>query len=238
MPTATPHTVTFTDSPDLLTDIIPAPQGSPTGLMFNPELVFPTREEGDPVETYSGEGYVNSGMFFGAVRGVPSWDTFSLVFDAPGTYAYVCGIHEFMTGTAIVEPRDASDIPGQEEIDREALAEMAPLVDLTSWNQQLVASRRTPDQEEHSDGTSLWIVQRGAIGPRVAEVVDFMPKRLTVAQGDTVAWVSSILFHSVVFHPGRPDPPFYVPMTSSEGRPVVGVNTRVTELHRAVWRLR
>jgi plastocyanin len=30
-------------------------------------------------------------------------DTFQLTYDEPGTYPYVCGIHNYMTGTVVVE---------------------------------------------------------------------------------------------------------------------------------------
>lgn len=30
-------------------------------------------------------------------------DTFEITYDEPGTYTYICGIHQYMTGTVVVE---------------------------------------------------------------------------------------------------------------------------------------
>ena len=221
-----PHTVTFTDAPEILIDIIPATDEPAIDLMFNPDLLHPTREPGEPVETYSGEGYFNSGIFFGLVDDAPPLDKYSLIFDTPGVYGYVCGIHEFMTGKVFVEPATATDVPDQEAIDLQALSEMTPLVDLATWNQQLVASGRQTNPETGPEGKSVWIVNAG-IGPREVEVVDFMPKNLTVEQGDTVVWVSSG-FHSVVFPRAEPVN-FYETVRRPGQPPVVAVNTQVTD---------
>ena len=221
-----PHTVTFTDVPDVVTDIVPAVDEDSIDLMFSPDLLFPTRGPGAPIETYSGEGYFNSGIFFGAIRDVPRLDTYSLTFDTPGTYDYVCGIHEFMTGKVVVEQQGAADVPSQDEIDLMAFTEMAPLIDLTLWNQQLIASQRVIGREAGARGTDLWIISVG-LGPREAEVVDFMPKNLTIDQGDTVVWVSSG-FHAVVFPRGE-RVNFYQTVRRPGEPPIVAVNTQVTE---------
>ena len=217
-----PHTVTFSDTPETITDIISVPSGEPFPLMFNPQLLLSTRESGEPVETYEDSGYFNSGIFFGAVRNVPVLNSYSLRFTKPGSYTYVCGIHDYMKATVLVEDAQATP-PEQTEIDQQAQKEADPYLQTTGYNQQLIQTRRVFDQEAGPDGTSVWIVSAG-VGPREAEVVDFHPKTLTVKEGDTVVWTSSA-YHSIVFDPLRPLAQFYLPGPATASPPVVGVNS-------------
>jgi plastocyanin len=96
--TFTPHTVTFlSGSPDIpLITPIPGAAGSPPFLSFTPAAFLPA---GGP--TYDGTVYSNSG-FIG--NGGPPRNTFALTFTKPGTYAYICHLHdqEGMMGTVTV----------------------------------------------------------------------------------------------------------------------------------------
>ena len=96
----TPHTVTFLGGatpPDL---VIPRPQADgPPRLELNPAVLAPS---GDPT-AFDG-GYLSSG-FIDPTQippGGPS-PTFTMRFDQPGTYEYVCLLHENMRGTIVVE---------------------------------------------------------------------------------------------------------------------------------------
>ena len=225
------HTVTFTDDPTRLIDhIIPA-GGSPTDSIVNPSLLIPTRQAGEPRETYSGGEDINSGIFFPRALAqalgpdVLSVDSFSLIFDTPGSYDYVCGFHEFHKGTVVVEPATATDVPSQEDIDAQARKEIAPLLQLTDSIQALLASRRVIDSEIGPNDNTIWFVSAG-MGRPEAEVLEFLPKQLVISEGDTVVWAAS-RFHSVVFNPGRRPPAFYLPSAQPDGTPLVALNPDV-----------
>jgi plastocyanin len=96
--TGTPHTVSFFSGlPDIpLFTPVPNSAGGPPFLAITPSVVLPS---GGP--TYDGTGYVNSGVIS---TGGPPTNTFSLKFSLPGTYHYLCQIHdnEGMLGTIVV----------------------------------------------------------------------------------------------------------------------------------------
>jgi LPXTG-motif cell wall-anchored protein len=97
---ATPHTATLlsgTKEPGL---ILPEPQPSgPPKLVFNPQVVAPAGGS-----TYSGKGYTSSGLINGQKDPAPGPKTYTLVFDKPGTYTFLCLLHDQMgmTGTITV----------------------------------------------------------------------------------------------------------------------------------------
>ncbi len=96
-----PHTVTFRAGAAREPEFLPRPQPSgPPILAANPRVLAPVAPPGP----YDGTTYVNSG-FLGA--GFPFGLEFSLTFSTPGTYPYVCVLHEDlgMTGFVIVTPR-------------------------------------------------------------------------------------------------------------------------------------
>ena len=82
------HTVTFTSGNKPPKLIVPEPQtGGPPKLLLNPAALTPTT-----AKTYTGTGYVNSGLLYppGAPRQTSS---FSLTFTKPGRYEYWCIVH-------------------------------------------------------------------------------------------------------------------------------------------------
>jgi len=94
-----PHTVTFRagrPSPEMITPQ-PQPDGPPL-LVFNPDVIEPH----GAASTFSGDEYLNSGML---VQGAPG-QPFTVTFMKPGTYDYVCLLHENMgmKGTITVLP--------------------------------------------------------------------------------------------------------------------------------------
>jgi plastocyanin len=82
------HTVTFTSASKPPVLIIPKPQGAGLPkLLLNATAVTPTT-----AKTYSGKGYVNSGLLYPVgTPGNPS--SFSLTFMKPGRYVYWCIVH-------------------------------------------------------------------------------------------------------------------------------------------------
>lgn len=51
---------------------------------------------GKGAHTVAGDGFTSALLAKGA--------TYSHTFEMPGTYEYICGIHNYMTGTVTVEP--------------------------------------------------------------------------------------------------------------------------------------
>ena len=72
--------------------------GGPPLLVLSPELMAPAGGS-----SYSGQGFVNSGLLL-AEAGMT---TYELTFDTPGTYRYYCAFHgspeEGMIGDIVVE---------------------------------------------------------------------------------------------------------------------------------------
>ena len=95
----TPHTVTFLSGQPAPDVAVPQPQpNGPPKLELNPMVLRPS---GDP-ENWSGGTYLNSG-FLQPMPGQPT-PTFTVRFTAPGTYDYLCLLHDGMTGTVVVLP--------------------------------------------------------------------------------------------------------------------------------------
>src|SRR4051812_29885290 len=120
------HTVSFTrgfvpegntrDNPfgppgEVLTGTtVPVPGAEAGVAMRHPLELYPTRGAGAPVETYNGTGFFNSGRMRNEpwVPGVLGFQSYSLIFDTPGLYEYVCLIHpDSMAGTVEVVPASA-----------------------------------------------------------------------------------------------------------------------------------
>jgi len=208
---------------------VPVPGGGPTDVMLHPQMAFPTRAPGAPVETYGGSGFFNSGILSKqpAIPGAPPNDTFSLTFDTLGTHPFLCLVHgDRMLGTVQVVAGDA-DVPDQAAIDAQASAEMAPLLALLD---QARAQGRLPRNEPGPGGTMLWFVRAGSSdlfsGDIRHHVMDFLPKDLTVRPGDTVIW-GSTYFHSVTFVPSPPSPEFVIPRFQPDGPPQLVLNPQV-----------
>ena len=222
--------VMFTSGEVRPDSIIPVPDVS--GLaMLNPQDFFPSRLPGAPVETYSGTGFLNSGVMSKEAEGPPGTppnDTFNLTFDTPGTYVYT-GAGD---GKVIVEPSNALDVPSQSEIDAQAQEELAPLKTFIEEVQAGISLGYYADQEPRPDGTDTWLVRAGlgtaAYGHfgQEAQLLEFSVKDLTIKQGDLVVWTSNNI-HTVTFNQAPPPPEFVVPVGGEQGRPLLLVNPQV-----------
>jgi plastocyanin len=95
-----PHTVTFLSggaAPEFIL-LEPQPAGPPK-LLLNPAVLPPSPL---PPAPYAGEGLFHSGFLF---TGGPTPQEFTLAFSKPGTYKYLCLLHDpaGMNGTITVQ---------------------------------------------------------------------------------------------------------------------------------------
>jgi len=223
-----PHTVTFAPDLNEVVDIVPKPNSNPDEFIFATTLVDPTRRAGEPVEEHDTAGYFNSGIMFGYEigEGVPLIDTFSLKFPEPGTYEYICGIHEFHRGLVVVKEPSAPDLPNQAAIDEDSRRQMEFGMGIVDSLQGLVAQETTVlDIEPGPNGTTRFMVAAG-MGTPEAEVLEFFPRNMIIDKGDTVTWISS-RFHAVVFGGDEGIPAFYQTNRRARGTPFVVANPRV-----------
>ena len=194
-------------------------------VIVNPEVASPTRRSDEPVESYSGTGYFNSGIFtrpFGP--GDTNIETYSLSFNTPGSYEYLCLIHPFMTGTLEVLPATATDVPSQEELDAQAGKEIAPMM---AQVEGVITASQILRRERGPGDTTVWHVQVGARrGTFEVQLLQFAPEELTIKEGDTVVFTSAT-FHNVTFHPGKPPPSLEALDFPADGPPRLIVNPQV-----------
>jgi plastocyanin len=87
-----PHTFSLTSGakdPDL---VVALPQQSgPPKLILNPQVLLPAGGS-----TYAGQGFFSSGFVAGTQDPAPGPRTYSLKFSTPGTYEYICILHDDM----------------------------------------------------------------------------------------------------------------------------------------------
>ena len=172
------HTVTFLSGADLPADFVPVPGGGPTDFMLNPQTLAPTRAPGAPVEVYSGTGFVDSAGLSDVAQGPPGTppnNSFSLVFDTPGTYKLVCQIHPFMRGQVQVLAATATCVPSQAQIDAQGQKQLAPLLAEMEGLKALRDSGMAISGEAGPNGTTTWFVNTGGRGAeRFVELLDFL----------------------------------------------------------------
>jgi plastocyanin len=99
-----PHTVTFLSGgkePDLF-PVEPQQMGPPK-FVLNPAVQMPAGGK-----VYSGKGYFNSGVIWGTMIPLPGPSSYALTFDTPGSYNYLCVIHDYMgmKGQIMVLPKN------------------------------------------------------------------------------------------------------------------------------------
>ena len=233
-----PHSIIFSDQPRV-DDVIPVPtensgdvlrSSAPIASMLNPKVLYPSSSENDKTQVWRGSGFINSGIMFPKVQLPPKFpliETFSLKFDRPGLYPYVCGIHDFHQGIIKVESSTEKDLPEQAEINKIAMKEIEPLKEITDGLHFLQTSDKILDREFGSNDTNIYIVASG-MGPPNAELTEFFPENLSISKGDTVVWVSS-RWHSIVFNPDGSFPPMYTPQKDNSGEVQMIINPVVTQ---------
>jgi len=208
---------------------IPVPGGAKDETMRNPLILFPTRQDGTPIETYDGTTFVTSGEIAKRPRkGTPRRETFSLTFTKPGIYRYIClNHHPHMIGMIEVVPATATDVPEQAQIDAQAKAEMDSLLaQIETAKEQMKTVRSQPGP----NGTTIWYVQAGAFlsSEMRGMSFDYHPKNLTVKAGDTVIWEAKDS-HTITFTPSPPIPEPLIAKAQAEGMPLFIVNPKTNQ---------
>lgn len=88
----TPHTITFLSGgkePELV--LVEPQQRGPPKFVFNPVVLMPAGGN-----VYNGTDYFNSGVIWGTMVPLPGPQNYTLTFDTPGTYKYLCIFHDYM----------------------------------------------------------------------------------------------------------------------------------------------
>ncbi len=208
---------------------VPQPNAkSPTDVQFDPLVFFPTRQQGAPVEHFSGAGFVSSGVMTKVPPpflppNTPANDSFSVVFDKPGTYNFVCLIHlGAMRGTVTVLPPDVQDAPSQSDIDAQAQKEIAPMIGLVKAAEG--QGQALAKKEPGLNGTTTYYVRAGNVdfttGDITAQSFGFFPQTTTIKAGDTLVW-SSTYVHTITFKPSPPPPDFAILKPQPNGPPML-----------------
>jgi len=174
--------------------------------MLNPQAAFPTIPPGG---IYDGS-YINSGI----MSTDPGQLTqFSLTFNTPGTFTYLCLVHGLMmSGTVVVEDPSVS-IPSPAAVANQAQKDIN--LQLAHVNGLLgEAMSQVPAPQHNPDGTTNYTVLIGWSKDQF-DLMDFFPGKLVVHPGDTVTFMLSSTNdapHTVTFLNGAADIPFITPI--------------------------
>lgn len=203
------HTATFLSGqerpllgvPDEMTG---TPVTSGPRAIVNPAAGFPAGGS-----TYDGTGYVNSGT------PDPSAPPFTLTFTAPGSFDYLCLVHPQMKGRVVVQEA-GSELP----MDQSSYDQLG-----TEQAEVLLAEGRALIQQQGGatpvagSGGAVHEVSVGLGGDNV-EVLQFLPRELTINSGDTVRWTNPSMHepHTVTFL-GGDEPPEFILVEPQEGGP-------------------
>jgi plastocyanin len=201
---------------------VPAPGG---GQQLNPQIAWPTRARGSAVERYTGTGFISSGLLVDEplAENTGVNEVFPVAFPNAGLFSYICLIHpEVMRGTVEVVPT-ATTTPDQAAIDAQANAEVAAMMRLLQAAK--TQGEMPPRRDPAPNGSTTWYARAGGhdfvSGDTRAQVLDFQPKNLVIAAGDTVVWTARY-FHTVSFVPS-PEPPelFDEAVPGPTGAPII-----------------
>ena len=216
------HTVTFlagTPLPDLL---MPAPDGLPSPLMFNPVAAYPTAPANGQ---YDGTTFANSGII-GPDPGQAQ--SFDLTFTTPGTYNYLCLVHGVTMSGKIIVVDNQQAIPSPSDVGQQAtraidaaLAQVPIVLALASFS--------LPPPIANPDGTTTYQVRVGYTFGQL-DLLRFFPDQLAVNPGDTVVWMlsdASMAPHTVTFLNGNMSPDDVLPVPQDNGPPLLVLNPAV-----------
>lgn len=189
------HTVTFAAGAPTPKYFVYQPEGADRPPMINPQLAFPTV----PTGAWDGTTFVHMEM-------QQPGQELPITFGREGTFSYLCLFHPPMTGVVEVVAAGSAGLTTQAAVDQytqsHPTAVHQPQID------QMLASRSAPVRIEGASGTNTWFVRAGTDWRNGhLDMLAFLPKELTVRQGDTVVWyVDHLMPHTVTF-PAAGEPP-------------------------------
>jgi plastocyanin len=217
------HTITFGDTDDILFNVGPYLQPDPDDpeqVIFNPTIALRSEKQG----THDGdETFINSGFI-----GVPAEAKYSLTFNEPGLYTYLCLVHPFtMTGTVTVDPAGAQ-VESPETIAARGASEASRYMKGLEDEADRLA------EEAHSapgpGDTTTHYVQVGAITDH-GQIALYTPGNLDINAGDTVIFQNDDRnFHNVIFKGAGELPPGVGIIVDPDGR---GINYRLEKASAA-----
>lgn len=160
-------------------------------LIFDPAVIFPTGRTIDGTTPVSGGGVFPPDP---SGQGLPPP---RLTFTKPGTYKYMCLFHPKMEGTVIVQPAGSPPPSTQAELDAQAKREAAPALAAA----KKVFQSLKAETAMGAGGKSTHVLTLRAAEAESADVLRFVPSRLSIRTGDRVTWnmVNNIDLHTVTF---------------------------------------
>jgi plastocyanin len=212
------HNVTFLAGADTVPAfVVPMPNGPAGAMMFNPQVAFPNAPKDG---MYDGSTFATSGIMGKEQGQAPD---FSLTFTKPGTYPYVCVIHneEAMKGTVVVEDASAQ-IPSPDEASAQGQKELDALLAKVP-DVQKEAEAAVKPAETNPDGSTTYYVLTGYSKGQI-DLMSFFPEKLDVKAGDTVTWMLSptdVAPHTVTFLNGAPEPVMVQAIPQQSGPPIL-----------------
>jgi plastocyanin len=217
------HNVAFLAGTKVPDFVIPVPNGQPGEMMLNPQAAFPAAPKDGK---YDGSTFASSGLM-GLAPG--QLQEFNLTFTKPGTYAYICIIHndEKMMATIVVDDPSVS-IPTPTDVQAQGKKEM----DAMLAQVQSVANAATAGikpAEKNPDGTMTHYITLGYSQGQI-DLEFYFPNKLTVHPGDTVTWILSktdLAPHTVTFLNGQKDAQAILPKPQPNGPPWLVFNPEV-----------
>lgn len=185
------HTVTFLaggKAPDLIIPAGPPSGSAPPKLIFNPKAAFPAPAPGPA--SYDGSVYTNSGI-------LNKGDTWNVSFSKQGVYHFICILHPGMEGDVHVLASGIT-VPAQQRLE----AEIKQSLDKDVAKGEASAAAAKPGKTTNANGSTSWEIVNAASAGQ-ADVMRFIPAKLSVSAGDTVVWKNpTFVPHTVTFADG------------------------------------
>lgn len=194
-----------------------SPAAGPPRLVINPAVAFPMGET-----AYDGAAPVSSGVPLDATAA-----PFVVAFPKAGAFDYRCLVHPtVMKGKVVVQAQGSALPHEQADDDQRAADEWATIL---ADAKAAVAERGQPAASPQAGGATVWDVSVGA-GKGQAEVMAFVPDKLTIKRGDTVRWTYHALVdpHTVTFSSGDAPPDLILVEPQAGGPPKLVLNPQAT----------